>query len=104
MTTHPSWVGIVVPDGLDELHQRLPIISGAYICRPLLRVLLQFCPFEPSFQVLCPHSRHSRAAAIGQLCDRNPYFPISGSIIPDFFGKHLGIIDDDGGPGESRCR
>ncbi len=42
-------------DGLDELHQRLPILSNAYICRPRLRVLLQLCPFEPSFQVLCPH-------------------------------------------------
>jgi hypothetical protein len=34
---------------------------------------------------------------VGELGDRDPYFPISGSIIPDFFGKHLGIIDDDGG-------
>jgi len=47
--------------------------------------------------VLRPHSRHFRAAAIGELGNRDPYFPISGSIIPDFFGKHLGIIDDDGG-------
>ncbi len=98
----------LVPDSLDELHQRLPIISGAYICRPLLWVLLQLRPLEPPFQVLCPHPRHSRAAAIGQLCDRNPYFPISGSIIPDFFGTHLGIIgwlqrDKDGGGGDG-CR
>ena len=45
----------LVPDCLDELHQRLPILSGAYIRRPRLRVLLQLCPFEPPFQVLCPH-------------------------------------------------
>ena len=90
-----GWNLALVPDGLDERHHRLPNISGAYICLPLLLVLLQLCPFEPPFQVLRPHPRHSHAAAIGQLCDRSSNFLLTGDFIPDF-GTHLCVVEVNG--------
>jgi hypothetical protein len=45
--------------------------------------------------MLCPHPRHSRAAAIGQLRDRDSKFLLIRGVILNV-GTHLCVVDNDG--------
>ena len=90
-----GWDLALAPDGLEELYQRLPCRSGAYICRSRLWVLFQLCSVEPLFQVLCTHLRHSRTATVGQFCYRCSNLPLIGGVVSNF-GTHRGMVEDDG--------
>ena len=46
----------LVPDGLDELNQRVPFVPCAYIIWSRLRVLLQLYPLKPLLEMFRPHA------------------------------------------------